>query len=332
MRRGELSAARDASMRFLVLLASLKLTLAGMVALGLASIAVYTLEHAASAWLAVPLLLLTLNLVAAVATNGVFRRQTPLLVFHIALVALVALGALGRLTYLNGTAEVTEGAAFSGLARRDAGPLHRGAIDLVSFVNEGFDITYHPGPQRDQTVNRVRWLNERAEEQVTEIGDNRPLVLAGYRFYPTPNKGFAPLLLWHPTRGAPVLGALHLPSYPMNEAKQARTWQPPGTSEELWIMLDFDETLIPADRRSQFKLPSRARLVLRHGDRRWELAPGERVALAGGEVEYRGLRSWMGYTVFYDWTVPWLLAACCVAVASLGWHAWRKLAARPWDA
>lgn len=319
-------------MRLLVFLASLKLTLAGIVVLGAASVAVYTFEHAASAWLAAPLLLLTANLGAAVATNGVFRRQTPLLMFHIALVAVVALGALGRLTYLNGAAEVTEGTAFAGLMRREAGPLHRGSIEALSFVNEGFEISYHPGPIRDQTVNRVRWRNERAEEQVTEIGDNRPLVLAGYRFYATPNKGFAPLLLWHPAKGAPVLGAVHLPSYPANEAKQARTWRPPGTGEELWIMLDFDEKLIPPDRRSQFTLPSQARLVLRHGERRWELAPGERAAVAGGEVEYRGLRSWMGYAVFYDWTVPWLLAACCLAVASLAWHVWRKLAAKRWDA
>ena len=44
------------------------------------------------------------------------------------------------------------------------------------------------------------------------------------------------------------------------------------------------------------------------------------------------LRGWMGYKVFYDWTMHWLLAAGTLAVASLGVHFWRKYAARPWDA
>jgi hypothetical protein len=40
----------------------------------------------------------------------------------------------------------------------------------------------------------------------------------------------------------------------------------------------------------------------------------------------------MGYTVFSDWTMPWLIAACILAVASLGWHFGRRFAATPWDA
>jgi cytochrome c biogenesis protein len=28
--------------------------------------------------------------------------------------------------------------------------------------------------------------------------------------------------------------------------------------------------------------------------------------------------------------MPWLLAACIVAVVSLAWHLWRKFSARPW--
>lgn len=318
-------------MHVLRALASLKLTLAGIIALAAASIAVYQLEHSASVWLAAPLLLLAVNLMAAVATNGVFRRQTALLVFHLALITLVLLGAAGRLTYLKGAAEVTEGAAFEGLSEREAGPLHFGRLDAVRFVNEGFDISYKPGPTRDRTVNRVRWLDERGQEQSGEIGDNRPLVVFGYRFYPTFNKGFAPLLLWRPASGDPVLAAVHLPSYPVNATQQARSWHPAGSSTELWVMLGFEGTLIPADQSSRFRLPDDQGIVLRHGQERWTLQPGEKVTLPEGEVEYRGLRTWMGYTVFYDWTVPWLLATGVVAVLSMAWHFWTKFGARPWN-
>ena len=155
-------------------------------------------------------------------------------------------------------------------------------------------------------------------------------MLAGYRFYPTFNKGFAPVLLWQPTRGGAVLGAIHLPSYPANDSQQARNWRPAGSAGDIWLMLDIDEKLIPADRPSRFRLPEREKLVLRYGDERFELRRGERLALADGVVEYRGLRTWMGYTVFYDWTIPWMLASCVLAVASLVWHFWAKFARTPW--
>jgi cytochrome c biogenesis protein len=72
--------------------------------------------------------------------------------------------------------------------------------------------------------------------------------------------------------------------------------------------------------------------VLRIGERRWELQPGGSVELPEGRIEYRGLRGWMGYSVFYDWTIPWLLAASLVAIGALGAHFWSKFAAKPWNA
>jgi hypothetical protein len=44
------------------------------------------------------------------------------------------------------------------------------------------------------------------------------------------------------------------------------------------------------------------------------------------------LRTWMGYTVFYDWTIHWMLVVCMVAVGALGGYFWRKFAAKPWNA
>ena len=317
-------------MRFVLALASLKLTPFGLALLGAASIAVYQVGDDATPWLAGPLLLLAFNLIAAVATNGIFRRQMPLLVFHLALIALVLLAAIGRLSYLKGAADVTEGTAFSGLWRQVAGPLHSGRLAAVSFVNEGFEITYKPGPVRDLTLNRVRWVDPGGRERVEEIADNRPLVVHGYRFYPTANKGFAPILLWQPKVGEPLLGGVHLPSYPANSHTQSREWRPPGASDDIWVMLDIPETLIPADQDSRFRLPGAHKLVLRQGDSRWELRLGERVSLPDGVVEYQELRTWMGYTVYYDWTIPWMLAACLLAVLSIGWHFWEKFAAKPW--
>lgn len=318
-------------MRFVLALASLKFTPVGLVLLGIASVAIYKFDHSATPWLALPLLMLAVNLMAAVATNGVFRKQMPLLVFHLALIALVLLAAAGRLMYLKGTAEITEGAGFEGLISRDAGPLHIDRIDRIHFVNDGFDIHYMAGPVLDRIVNRLRWQDGQGGEHGGEIELNKPLILYGYRIYPTSNKGFAPVFVWHPKGRESQLAAVHLPSYPGNATNQAATWRPHDSKEDIWIMLNVEEGLIPTDKPSSFSLPQQRNVVIRQEQSRWELQPGGRVALPGGELEYRELRTWMGYRFFYDWTIPWMIAACAVAVVSLSWHFWAKFAAKPWN-
>jgi cytochrome c biogenesis protein len=317
--------------RLLLALASLKLTLVGLLFLGMATVIVYQLDQTATPWLAAPLLLLALNLMAAVATNRVFRRQMPLLVFHLALIVLVLLAAAGRMTYLKGQTEVTEGAAFEGLTGMQAGPWHGGRLDQLYFVNDGFEISYVAGPVLDRNVSRVRWRDARGQEQRGEIEQNQPLVLLGYRIYPTSNKGFAPLFVWQANQRGPLLTAVHLPSFPANADAQAQTWRPPGSTDDIWLMLNVEQKLIPSDRASQFRLPDDRKLVLRHREIRYELQPGERLILPDGTLEYRDLRTWMGYRIFYDWTIPWMLAACAMAVLSMGWHFGKKFAATPWN-
>ena len=321
-----------ATQAILALLASPRLTLAILALLGAGVVATY-LGEARGPWLlAAPMTLFAVNLGCAVLTNGVFRRHTALLVFHLALIAIALLVAAGRLTYLKGQLELSTGEAFAGrLSQFEAGPWHGRGFDKVSFTSLGFTIDYHPGIQRDRTANTVAWTDAAGRQQRAVIGDNQPLVLAGYRFYTSPNKGFAPLFTWHPARGAPRRGTVHLPSYPMNEYRQALEWTIPDTDLKLWTLLQFDEVLLDPARPAQFRLPGEHKLVVRLGEERRELRPGGRLALPQGVLVYQGLTTWMGYNVFFDWTLPWLLAACLLAVASLAWHFWKKFAAQPWS-
>ena len=271
--------------------------------------------------LALPFALLALNLAAAVATNGVFRRQTPLLIFHVALLVIVLLAAVSRLTYLNGRAEVLEGEPFTGeLVEVDAGAFHPWRLERAAFINRGFTVEYREGLRRGPTRNRVEWIGEDGRQQIAVIGDTEPLRLAGYRFYTTPNKGFAPTFVWQPAGGRPVRGAVHLPSYPLNDFRQAREWTLPGLPETAWVMLKLDGPLIDPARAGDFRLPDDDRVVLRVGDRRAVLRPGERLDLPEGSLMYTGLRTWMGYSISFDWTAPWMLASALLALASLGWH------------
>jgi ResB-like family len=263
---------------------------------------------------------LGINLLAALWVHPAFRRQLPLLVFHLALLALLVLLALGRMTALDGRFELTQGVGFDGtLIESSAGRWHRDGLARLALRHEGFDIDYAPGRRRGATRNRVIWHDANGVTQETVIGDHRPLVVNGYRFYTSSNKGFAPLLTWRPLGGESVTGAVHLPSFPVHELRQSREWSLPD-GRSLWVMLQFDETLIDPNSRANFRLPDSHRLVLRMDTRRVELAPGDRVELDGGTLIYDGLRTWMGYRVSYDWTLPWLLAASLLAAFALAWH------------
>jgi len=314
-------------------LASLKLTLAILILLGAGVIANDRAAGDTAWFIALPLFLGALNLGAAVLTHPVFRRQGALLVFHLALLAIIVLAAAGRLTHLKGQLELAEGELFSGqLTRSESGPWHRSQLERASFVNHGFAIRYEKGVRRAETRNDVAWLDDTGREQRAVIGDNEPLLRHGYRFYTSFNKGFAPVFAWHPAGGRPPQrGTIHLPSYPIHEYSQALAWTLPGTQVALWTMLQFDEVVLDPEQVSRFRLPERHTLVVRIGEERHELAPGASLALPQGLLVYERLSTWMGYTVFYDWTLPWLFAACMLAVASMAWHFWHKCAAQPWD-
>ena len=319
--------------RALGALASLKLALLILASIGAGIVAAYLSGTPATWALALPLTAFALNIMAAVTVNPVFRRQTALLMFHLALIAIVLLIAVGRLTYLKGQVELAEGEVFDGqLMQEESGPWHLRRLDKVRFSNHGFTIDYAAGMRRGNTRNQVAWTESDGRIQRAVIGDQIPLNLAGYRFYTSHNKGFAPAFIWHPDTGAPpMLGTVHLPAYPLHEYKQALEWTPPGSKTTLWVMLQFDEIILDPAKPSEFRLPAKHRIVVRAGNERRELKPGEAMRLTDGILVYNGLRSWMGYTVFYDFTLPWLLAACTLAVVSLALHFWSKFSARPWN-
>ena len=313
------------------LMGSLRTTLVILLLLGAGVIWLIYYPAQATRVLILPFGLLALNLSAAILVHPVFRTRMGLLVFHLSLLAIILLVVIGRLTYLKGWAEVSQGAAFNGqLTGYEAGPWHPWHLEEAIFVNQAFEINYAAGPRRTHTYNRVGWVEAGGLKQ-SLIGDQTPLVLAGYRFYTSFNKGFAPLFSWRP-RGADqaITGDLHLPAYPANEHRQTAEWTPPGSDRPLWFLLAFEEEILSAERPSVFHPPSEHRLILRAGEERYELQPGETLALAQGSLTYHALRTWMGYTVHYDWTRPWLVAACLMAIFGLSWHLWERFFRTPW--
>lgn len=312
--------------------ASARVTLALLALFALGVIAGYLYEPAGTVALAVPLALLAVNLCAAVSVRPVFRRQAPLLVVHLALLAVVVLVAAGKLTRLQGRLELTQGVPFDGvLLDQDAGRLHRPQLARAAFAHDGFTIEYAPGMKRGRTRNAVRWLDAAGAVQHAVIGDHEPLVLHGYRFYTTSNKGFAPLFGFQPHGSREVVqGTVHLPSYPAQQLRQARAWTLPD-GVEVWVKLWSEEVLIDPARAGGFQMPRVQDVVVRVGETRRVLAAGQSFDLPGGRLFYAGLRTWMGYRVFHDWTLPWLCAASTLAALALGLHFWLRFRRQPWN-
>jgi ResB-like family len=310
---------------------SLRSTLYGIALLALVLVVSLVQDVQVTLALSFALGFLALNLLTALVVHPVLRHQLPLLVSHFSLLALVVLVALGKMMALDGRFELTQGVEFDGkLIESNAGRWHRDGLARIAFRHDGFEIDYAQGRKRGATRNRVVWNDTDGTPRAAVIGDHRPLVVDGYRFYTSSNKGFAPLLSWRPLRGQAVTGAVHLPSFPVNELQQSREWSLPD-GRSVWVMLQIDETLIDPNARTTFRLPSSHRLVLRTPTQRAELAPGDSFEVDGGMLVYEGLRTWMGYRVSYDWTLPWLLAASLLAAFSLAWHYTRRFffVARP---
>jgi cytochrome c biogenesis protein len=315
-------------------LASLRLTLVGMLLLAVGAGLTYDNRLDLPVWvLAVPLGVLAVNLSAAILTNERINRQFWLLVFHVGLLGIVVLAAIGRLAYFDAHIELAEGQEFTpdALLEVKKGPLHGGKLDHVHFVQGPYTVQYAAGMQRGLTHSQVAVAAPEGGLTTRVIGDDRPLVLEGYRFYTTFNKGFSVILTWVPNAGPPMTGRVNLPSYPLYDYKQDNTWTPQdGPPIKFWLQLETglrEDAAWTLDARN-----SRGVLVVTQKDRRVELNPGDTAEIEGGALRYERLTSWMGYKVYYDPTLRWLFFVSVLAVIGLGMHYWRVMGSRLWPA
>jgi hypothetical protein len=302
-------------------LASLRLTLGGFALLALGTLATHDRPEAPAAAIVAPLALLALNLAAAIAVRPALRRG-GLGLFHVALLALLLLVGVGRLTHFDARVEVTEDTLLEPgqIEVTGRGPWHGTGWQRLQFRQGTYEVDYRAGVKRSHTRSQV-WLQ--GEDAPRVVGDDTPLVLDGYRFYTTNNKGFAPLLTWEPDGGEPVRGALHMPSYPLFDFQQENRWTAPdGRVLRFWLRIErrLPEqsawTLDPHD------MP--AVLVVEVDAKRHELKPGESIQLPGATLRYGRLTGWMGYRIFYDPTLMPMLIVSLLGVLGLGWHLWGR--------
>ncbi len=310
-------------------LASLRLTLVGMALLAAGAALSYDNPVGTPVWvLVVPLLLLSLNLLAAIVSNPRIHRRGGLLVFHLCLLGVVCLVAVGRLIHLDAHVELNDGAAFSADDLSDVrkGPWHRGRLDEVRFVQGPWTVDYAPGMVRGLTHSLVSLPDGQGGWRTVDIGDDRPLVVDGYRFYTSFNKGFSAVLTWMPRHGAPVTGVVNMPAYPLFDFRQTNRWQPPGSDTEIRFWLKLETGLTDATAWQLAPRRSQASLVVKTPGERVELAAGQTITLPGGVLRYDRLSSWMGYKIFYEPTIHWLFLVSVIGVIGLAVHFWQRFA------
>ncbi len=312
-------------------LASTRLTLLGMAMLAVGAGLSYDNPVDTPVWvLVVPLAFLALNLFAAIIAQPGINRRPGLLMFHVGLLAVCVLVAIGRLSVYEARVELLQGTEFEPSLAFDVrqGPWHGGKLSEVKFVQGPYSVEYGPQLSRGPTRSQVLIPDGHGGWQEKVVGDDTPLVLKGYRFYTTFNKGFASIITWLPEFGMPVSGAVHMPSYPLFEYKQANSWiTPAGEEVKLWLRMDT-----AYDTENDWTLSgntSSGVLVVNNGGQRVELSPGDEVSLKGGRLRYDSLGTWMGYKIYYDPTLMWLFIGSVLAVVGLMQHYWSKFASQP---
>ncbi|MBI5275349.1 MAG: hypothetical protein HY854_02730 [Burkholderiales bacterium] len=298
----------------LALLAAPRLTVAGFALLAGAVGLAQWRPDASPVLVAAPLALLAANLAAALCVCPRLRRG-GLGVFHCCLLACLLLVAWGRLTHFDGRLTIIGGQEFDPDAVETAqrGPWHGEGLRALAFLQGPFTVSYAPGVRREHTRSTV----ELPGSGERTVGDDTPLVIGGYRFYTTHNKGFAPVLTWTANGASPLTGAVMLPSYPANDWQQVHKWAhwqfslrlPPVAEGTAW-------TLAPET--------THAVLVAEAAGQRFELRPGDVARTSAGTLRYEFLSGWMGYRIFYDRTLLPLLALSIAGVLGMAWHLWAR--------
>lgn len=305
------------------IIASLKVTLIGLFLLGVGVALI--IQHWLSPTVAIlpGFIVLLINLAIAILIKEKIRNNIPLLFFHLSLLCLMLLIVSSRLTYLKGWVELNEGEVFSSLTGiLHSGPLHPDDFSRVAFKQGNFTTRIEDGARRE--TQSVIGLPISRKEFL--LSDQQPLTLGNYQFTLSSHIGYSIMFSWQGDSGF-LMGSVKLPAY-QRDKMLSREWQLPNSQLKVWTMLELDNS---RSMKGEFVLPKEYRLVLRYDKKRFQLKTGQRHCFAHGCLTFRGLKRWIGYDVFYDWTIPWLIVTCLSAVLSLGVFLWQKSSYSDWD-
>lgn len=314
---------RSTIITILTRLGSLRLTLLGMVALLIITLATYKSTVWSINWVALPLGLLSINLLSAIMLNRRFRQQGGLMLFHLGLLAIIVLAAFGTLTSFDARLEMTEGQAFNAA---DVEVIHQGTwhsnqLQQADFVQGKVEVDFVSAQRRGKTQSQIILPGRGSEPIDMIIGDKVTFEKEGYRFLTTGNKGYSIILTWIDDNGGMSTGAINMPSYPFFEWKQENEWVAPD-GERVLLKLELPDNQRP-DPMAAWTLTSdqvNASLIVHTSDGRHVLQQGDNLALKKGSIRFDDIRIWMGYRIDYNAMLIWQFLAASIAIIGLSYH------------
>lgn len=279
-----------------------------------------------SKWIALPVILLTINLVAAIVYQPAFKRDPALLIFHVALAMLLPVALYGSLSGFKGHFELPEGANFQhqNITIRDQGLLHSYQLDNLVMHLVAMDATYIPGKRAQRLRARVI-----ADDNEVVIAEHLPLIWRDYRIYVSKNIGFTGYFNFIDDYGQQLYG-VNFPWLAGNQLRQANEVNVFG--EPFWLKLEGVEGMLDNDMQPiPFVPPANTYVVFRQGDRRIELRLGDQVAVNGGTLVFRSIGGWQGFEISYDPAKRYLLSLSLIMCMAMVWYFWQRFTRVNWD-
>jgi hypothetical protein len=308
--------------KIITALASLQMTLTGLFFFSLGLIFILYNYPTPTIALSPGFGLLLVNLVCAIVIKEKIHHNPALLIFHLALLVFMCLLICSRLSYMKGWLQLNEGETFSQMT----GILHQGPFYPEDLSQIAFrQLNYKTRITRGSLTKTQSFIALPDSKQPIIIQDQTPLIVGAYHFTLTGKIGYSLLFNWK-SGFEHYNGHVILPRY-NRHSLLTHQWTIPNTDLSLELLLDMDTDSAMVD---NFKLPTHYQLVISHQKNIINLKTGQSHHFKQGQLTFLGLKRWIGYDVFYDWTIPWLLVAVLLAIASLGTFLWQKMNKKSW--
>lgn len=313
--------------KLLAWLSGLPLTLIGLITFLAGILPVVTGYVSATNGLALGYVLLVVNLVFAILVREKIKNSPFLLLFHIALLLMLLAIGFSRLTYFKGWVEISPNMPITeptGVISK--GPWHPNAfkntrVQLLDFeANYGTDGRY-------QSIRSLLQVGNK--QQPTLIDDSQTADILGYQFTQSSNIGFALSFVWMADDGTMVQGLSHFPSIIAYPETQGLELDLPNVKQPVWVGLE-----IASDRPSfftpRFVVPQEYGYQVMASDGGYQVRPGQSIQLPEGSLMLQAVVPWVGYDLYYDPSIYFLLFSALIGVFALAVFLWQRQTTSSW--
>ena len=307
-------------------LSGLPLTLLGLILFLGGVLPVVTGKMAATTALAPGYSLLVLNLVFAILIREKIRNSLPLLLFHLCLLLMLLSVGVSRLTYFKGWVEIAVDHPItepSGVISK--GPWHPNRFTNTRVALMDFSAEYREsgGRKSQKSVIQV------GDGKLVRVDDAETADILGYQFTVSNNVGFALEFMWIGNDGNLIQGIKHFPSQTAYPETQGIDLPLPGVEKPIWIGLDIvskrQDFFTP-----EFRVPDDYSYTVMAANRGESVAPNGAIALPEGRLVLNGLVPWIGYELYYDPSIYFLLFTSLIGVCALAIFLWQRQGKTSW--